>query len=56
MNDAMLNEEKQKWIELCKLAAEEQDPEKFMALVREMNRLVAAKEERLEQAQIPATE
>jgi len=40
-----------KWTELCRLAAKEQDPEKLMALVEEINRLLEEKEQWLKKAQ-----
>ena len=39
--------DKEKWMELCERAAEEQDPEKLMALVKEIDRLLQEKEDRL---------
>jgi hypothetical protein len=39
--------DKEKWMELCAQAAVEQDPEKMLDLVREINRLLEEKEERL---------
>lgn len=38
---------KEKWLELCELAAKEQDAKKLMALVQEINRLLEEKEQRL---------
>ncbi len=38
---------KEKWMELCAQAAEEQDPEKLMELIAQINRLLEAKERRL---------
>jgi hypothetical protein len=35
------------WEELCTLAATEQDPDKLLALVAEINRILEEKEERL---------
>jgi hypothetical protein len=35
------------WEELCTLAATEQDPDKLLTLVREINQLLEEKEERL---------
>jgi hypothetical protein len=40
------------WMELCELAASEQDPAKLMALVAEINRLLEADEQHLK-AQAP---
>jgi hypothetical protein len=39
----------QRWQELCAQAAKEQDPEKLMELVEEINRLLAEKQARLEE-------
>jgi hypothetical protein len=36
-----------RWMELARLAAEEQDPVKMLALIKEINELLEAKEERL---------
>lgn len=36
-------------MELAELAAEEQDPKKLLALIREINELLEAKQKRLEQ-------
>lgn len=38
---------KERWMELCEKAANEQDPEKLMVLVKEINDLLEAKESRL---------
>jgi hypothetical protein len=38
---------KERWRELCELAAVEQDHDKLMALIQEIDRLLAEKEERL---------
>jgi uncharacterized protein with LGFP repeats len=40
-------EVKERWYELCSQAAVEQDPQKLMALVKEINELLAQKERRL---------
>ena len=42
-----MREKKEKWFELCEQAAVEQDPEKLMALVRQINALLDQKEQRL---------
>ena len=39
--------EQERWIELCAQAAEKQDHERLVELVREINRLLAEKELRL---------
>ena len=41
------DENDEKWLELCRLAAQEHDPKKLSALIAEITRLLAAKEQRL---------
>lgn len=41
--------DKERWMELCSKAAVEQDPQKLMELVREIERLLAEKEARLKE-------
>lgn len=43
-------ERKEYWMHLCEQAANEQDPEKLMELVKEINRLLEEKEQRLKNA------
>jgi len=43
----MQGENRERWLELCLQAANEQDQTKFMALIQEINRLLDEKEERL---------
>jgi hypothetical protein len=43
----MENEKKERWVELCELASKEQDADKLLKLVHEINELLAAKEDRL---------
>ena len=38
--------EKASWLELCELASKEQNPEKLVALIAEIDRLLEAKNER----------
>jgi predicted Zn-dependent protease len=38
---------KERWKELCEFASEEQDPEKLVELVAEIDRLLLEKEQRL---------
>jgi len=38
----------ERWHELCEQAAKEQDANRLMELVREINRMLAEKEERLQ--------
>jgi len=42
-----MRENLEKWMELCEQAATEQDPEKLMELISQINRLLEAKERRL---------
>ena len=42
-----MQEQRERWLQLCEQAATEQDPEKLMALIAEINRLLEAKERRL---------
>jgi hypothetical protein len=42
-----MNENREQWMELCGQAANEQDPEKLMELITQINRLLEAKERRL---------
>jgi len=43
----MKGEKLEQWRQLCELAATEQDPERLLALVKEINRLLDEKEKRL---------
>ena len=43
----MKGERKEYWMHLCEQAANEQDPDKLMELVKEINRLLEEKELRL---------
>ena len=42
-----MQDKTERWMELCKQAAIEQDPKKLMELVAEINQLLEAKERRL---------
>jgi hypothetical protein len=42
----------EKWMELCEQAAKEQDPEKFMALVHEIEVLLQQNEEQFEEPRV----
>jgi len=42
-----MQQNKERWMELCEQMAVEQDPEKVLALAEEINRLLEAKERRL---------
>jgi hypothetical protein len=49
----MQGENKERWRVLCAQAAVEQDPEKLLELVKEIDAMLAAKEERLLKARRP---
>ena len=40
-------EQKERWMELCERASQEQDPTKLMKLVEEINRLLEQREKKL---------
>lgn len=44
-----MQENEERWKELCALAAIEQDPAQLLALIKEINRLLEIKEQRLKQ-------
>jgi hypothetical protein len=44
-------EDNERWKELCALASTEQDPDKLLALVEEINRLLDEREQRLRRNQ-----
>ena len=46
-NQAYVRDTTERWMELCALAAEEQDPIKLLALTQEIARLLKLKEQRL---------
>ena len=43
----MKGERKERWQELCELAANEQDPDKLSALVDQIDRMLEEKQDRL---------
>jgi hypothetical protein len=43
----MQGAKRERWLELCERAAAEQDPQKLLQLVKEINDLLREKEERL---------
>jgi len=45
------NETKERWKELCERAAVEQDHDKFLAIIQELNEVLEAKEHRLKVAE-----
>lgn len=42
----MVWDNKETWMELCELAAQEKDPAKLMALIDEIDRMLEAKKQR----------
>jgi hypothetical protein len=44
----MQGENKERWRDLCEQAAVEQDPERLMILIKEINHLLEEKEKRLQ--------
>jgi hypothetical protein len=42
-----MREQEERWMELCRLAVVEQNPDKLHALIIEINRLLEEKENRL---------
>jgi len=51
---SVMEDKREIWMQLAELAANEKDPEKLSALVKEINRLLAEKQDRLNRAQIPS--
>ncbi|HEV2402206.1 MAG TPA: hypothetical protein VGS27_35080 [Candidatus Sulfotelmatobacter sp.] len=47
----MRNEAKERWKELCEQAVVEQDHDKFLAIITELNEVLEEKEQRLKAAQ-----
>jgi hypothetical protein len=43
-----MREQEERWMELCRLAVIEQDPDRLHALIIEINRMLGEKERRLE--------
>jgi hypothetical protein len=52
---SMQGEIKERWYTLCEQAAIEQDPERLMALIEEINQLLGEKEQRLQQRRAEGT-
>jgi hypothetical protein len=44
---AQLQQNRERWMELCEQIATEQDPDKFHEMVTELNRLLSEKDDRL---------
>ncbi len=51
-----MQEKRERWMHLCEQAANEQDPEKLMALIAEINQLLEAKERRLKNLSAPKSD
>ncbi len=49
----MKGESRERWMQLCEQAADEQDAQKLMKLVAEINRLLTEKEQRLTGRPLP---
>jgi hypothetical protein len=43
----MDQDKRERWVQLCELASKEQDPEKLLRVVEEINRLLDEKNQRL---------
>jgi hypothetical protein len=52
----MQGKQKELWKDLCERASTEQDPERLMQLVEQINKLLAEKEKRLEDSRKPSTD
>ena len=48
-----MRDKTERWFQLCEQAATEQDPQKLLELVKEINELLEAKERRLNQQRDP---
>jgi hypothetical protein len=44
----MQGEQKERWLELCELAATEQDSAKLLKYIQEINRILEEKQKRIE--------
>lgn len=49
----LTNDNAERWMQLCQEAGGEQDPDKLLQLVQEINQLLAKKEQRLADKQAP---
>lgn len=52
----MDQDKRERWIQLCELASKEQDPEKLLRVVEEINRLLDEKNGRLRTQQTAGSE
>ena len=51
----MMGENEKRWRQLCELAAGEQDHDKLIELIQEINRLLEEKEKRLKRRRDPSS-
>ncbi len=49
-----MQDKRERWMELAELAANEQDGAKLLELTKEIDRLLAEKQDRLDRARIPS--
>jgi hypothetical protein len=49
-----MKEQRERWMELAALVADEQDPEKLSELVKEIDQLLADKQDRLSRSHLPS--
>jgi len=49
-----MQQNRERWMELAELAANEQDPDKLLELTREIDRLLGEKQDRLNRMRIPS--
>jgi hypothetical protein len=49
-----VKEKRERWMELAALVADEQDPEKLSELVKEIDQLLAEKQDRLGRTHLPS--
>jgi hypothetical protein len=49
-----MQDKRERWMELAALAAQEQDSDKLIELTKEIDRLLAEKQDRLDHARIPS--
>lgn len=46
-------QDKERWLELCELLAKEQDPTKFLHYAQEIDRLLAERQQKVDQRRNP---
>lgn len=49
-----MQEKRERWMELVAMVADEQDPEKLSELVKEIDQLLAEKQDRLNRLHLPS--